>query len=96
MTKDQNCTLLVVLIILGTNFTSCGTPKIPGDGFWKILHKIFVTPLFIYVCTLYKLQAGVGRPPRDLTDLLQDMMTAEVTGSSDLKENKEETTQPQI
>jgi hypothetical protein len=46
--------------------------------------------------TLYTLQAGVGRPPRDLTDLLQDMMTAEVTGSSDLKENKEETTQPQI
>ncbi len=45
----------------------------------------------MYACILYTLQAGVGRPPRDLTDLLQDMMTAEVTGSSDLKENKAET-----
>jgi hypothetical protein len=53
---------------------------------------LYATPLFIYVSTLYTLQAGVGRPPRDLTDLLQDMMTAEVTGSSDLKENKAENT----
>lgn len=39
------------------------------------------------ICSTNK--GGGGRPPRDLTDLLEDMMTGEVTENSDLKENKD-------